>query len=208
MTERGRLIAIEGIDGSGKSTQARLLSEALGAELTREPGATALGRALRQLLLEPSGAAVDGVAEALLMAADRAEHVAEVLRPALDEGRWVVSDRYSASTLAYQGHGRGLALDQLEHVIAWATAGLRADLTVLVDVEPQVALARAVVPADRFEQLGGEFQARVRQGYLALAAADADGWVVVDGSRPVDEVAQAVRHAVDVRLGPAPATRR
>lgn len=207
MSGRGRLIAIEGIDASGKSTQARLLARSTGAELTHEPGATALGRALRRLLLEPTEEAIDDRSEALLMAADRAQHVNEVLRPALDAGRWVVTDRYSASTLAYQGYGRGLPLDELERLLSWATGGLRPDLTVLVDVEPELARHRAGPAPDRLEQLGDEFQERVRRGYLELAASGADRWVVVDGSAAVEQVAQAVRRAVGAALGPGARSR-
>lgn len=201
MDERGRLIAIEGIDGSGKSTQARLLADALGALATHEPGATALGRELRALVLSPDGAAVSARAEALLMAADRAQHVAEVVAPALEEGRWVVSDRYSGSTLAYQGYGQGLELDELEHLVHWATLGVEADLNVLVDVAPSVADHRRSTARDRLEKLDAGFHTRVRDGYLALAASHPTGWAVVDGDGSVAEVSDAVRAAVESRLG-------
>lgn len=203
MTRRGRLIAIEGIDGSGKSTQARLLAEALDAVLTHEPGATDLGRELRALLLERPGTPLTAHAEALLVAADRAQHVAEVVAPALDGGRWVVTDRFSASTLAYQGFGRGLDLEELRRLVTWAAGGLTADLTVLVDVAPELARARRGTLADRLESLEAEFHERVRRGYLELARSDRAGWVVVDGSPSPSEVAAAVRHAVGERLGPA-----
>jgi len=199
--ERGRLIAIEGIDGSGKSTQARLLADALGALRTHEPGATPLGRSVRALVLEPDGAPVSPRAEALLMAADRAQHVAEVVAPALDAGRWVVTDRYCGSTLAYQGYGQGLALDELERLVRWAAQGIDADLNVLVDVAPDVADARRSAAPDRLEKLDAGFHTRVREGYLALAAADAGHWAVVDGSGSVAEVADAVRAAVESQLG-------
>lgn len=208
MTGPGRLIAIEGVDGSGKTTQARLLADHLSAQLTHEPGATALGRALRQLLLEPSGEALSAPAEALLMAADRAQHVAEVVRPALDAGRWVVTDRYSGSTLAYQGYGRGLPLDELERLVVWATGGLAPDLTVLIDVDPAVTCSRRGPLPDRLERLDADFHARVRRGYLELAEAAPGNWVVVDGTGSVDEVSSSVRQVVEARLGPAPATRR
>ena len=135
MPDRGRLIALEGIDGCGKSTQARALAEALGARLTFEPGATPVGARLRQLLLAPDAPPPSPRAEALLMAADRAEHVALVLEPALAAGEWVVSDRYAGSTIAYQGYGRGLDPAALGELVGWATGGLAADLSVLVDVE-------------------------------------------------------------------------
>jgi len=199
--ERGRLIAIEGIDGSGKTTQARLLADALGALGTHEPGATALGRSVRALVLEPDGEPVSPRAEALLMAADRAQHVVEVVAPALDGGRWVVTDRYCGSTLAYQGYGQGLALDELEGLVRWAAQGIDADLNVLVDVAPDVADARRSATPDRLERLDAGFHTRVRQGYLALAAADPGHWAVVDGSGIEAEVADAVRAVVESRLG-------
>ncbi len=201
MDERGRLIAVEGIDGSGKSTQARLLADALGAVRTHEPGATALGRSVRALVLEPDGGPVSARAEALLMAADRAQHVAEVVAPALEEGRWVVTDRYCGSTLAYQGYGQGLGLDELERLVHWASQGIDADLNVLVDVAPDVAGTRRSAVPDRLEKLDAGFHTRVREGYLALAASDPGHWAVVDGSGSVAEVADAVRAAVERQLG-------
>jgi dTMP kinase len=199
---RGRLIALEGIDGCGKSTQARRLAGALGAELTYEPGATALGRALRRLLLDTTDPVPVDRAEALLMAADRAQHVEEVVRPALDAGRWVVTDRFSGSTLAYQGAGRGLGVEDLAPVVGWAAGGVVADLSVLLDVDPAVARGRlAAGEPDRLERLDPVFFDRVRGGYLALAADDPVHWAVVDGAPPPDEVDALVRAAVDARLG-------
>ena len=133
VSTRGRLIALEGVDGSGKSTQSRLLAERLGALLTREPGGTAHGRAIRSIVLEGE-ALLDPRAEALLMLADRAQHCAEVIEPALSAGRWVVSDRFAASTLAYQGYGRGLETAELERISAWAARSLVPDVYVLVEV--------------------------------------------------------------------------
>ncbi|HLW44623.1 MAG TPA: dTMP kinase, partial [Acidimicrobiales bacterium] len=140
--ERGRLVALEGVDGSGKSTQAKILAESLGAVLTFEPGATQLGRALRRLLLDPDRPVLDVRSEALLMAADRAQHVAQVIRPALDAGQLVVTDRFSGSTLAYQGCGRGLPVGELRQLVDWASGGVEADLTILVDVPISVARRR------------------------------------------------------------------
>ena len=133
---------LEGIDGCGKSTQAENLARALGALLTAEPGATALGADLRALLLDPQRSSVSLRSEALLMAADRAEHVAQVLEPALADGIWVVCDRFTASTVAYQGYGRGLDLQELQPVVAFAARGVEPDLQVLIDVPVEVARSR------------------------------------------------------------------
>jgi dTMP kinase len=207
MPARGRLIALEGIDGCGKSTQARALAELLGARLTHEPGATPLGVSLRPLLLSPDALPPSPRAEALLMAADRAEHVALVVEPALAAGEWVVSDRYAGSTVAYQGYGRGLPVAELARLSAWASDGLVADLSVLVDVSVEVATSRlAGLPggADRMERLGAEFAGRVRDGFLAQAAKDPAHWVVVDGSDPIEAVTARVAEAVHERLGDLP----
>lgn len=198
----GRLIALEGVDGCGKSTQARLLAESLGAMLTFEPGDTAVGAALRRLLLGDRGRPPVPRAEALLMAADRAQHVAEVIEPALRAGQWVVTDRYTGSTLAYQGWGHGLDVDALRGVTRWAAEGREPDLTVLVDVPLAVARQRlGESGADRFERLGGPFFDRVRTGYLAQAAGDPVGWTSIDGTGSVEAVAVAVAGAVRERLG-------
>ncbi len=198
----GRLIALEGIDGCGKSTQARLLADRLGALLTFEPGATAVGGSLRTLLLEPGQAPVAERTEALLMAADRAQHVAEVVRPALDRGTWVVTDRYSASTLAYQGYGRGLDLDDLYRLVEWATGGLSPDLSILVEVDLALGRARRSGSADdRMEGQGDGFRQRVADGYRRLAERQVTPWLVVDGAGTVEEVAADVWAGVQDRLG-------
>jgi len=200
---RGRLVALEGIDGCGKSTQALILAARLDAVSTFEPGATPLGAALRRLLLGRDGAPVAVRAEALMMAADRAQHVADVIAPALDAGRWVVTDRYSASTLAYQGFGRGLDQGALEAMVGWATGGLRPDLTVLFDLPVSVAAnRRSGAGDDRMEAEGLAFQQRVADGYLALAAQGRDAWLVVDATEPVECVAAAVWDAVEALAGP------
>jgi dTMP kinase len=202
---RGRLIALEGIDGCGKSTQAKAVAAALGARLTHEPGATPLGAQLRRLLLDPGTASTAPTprAETLLMAADRAEHVAQVIEPALASGGWVVTDRYSGSTIAYQGYGRGLGAEGLAEVVAWATAGVEADLSVFVDVPVEVAVARRR-GADRMERLGPEFATRVREGFAAQAAAAPARWLVVDGTREVDAITAHIVEAVRALLGPEP----
>ena len=203
MPARGRLIALEGIDGCGKSTQAKAVAAALGAQLTHEPGATPLGALLRRLLLDPDSPPPTPRAETLLMAADRAEHVAEVIEPALASGAWVVTDRYSGSTVAYQGYGRGLETGRLAEVVAWATDGVQADLSVLVDVPIDVAATRRR-GGDRMERLGPQFAARVREGFLAQAAAEPDRWLVVDGTREVEAITAHIVDAVRARLGPEP----
>jgi dTMP kinase len=203
---RGRLVALEGIDGCGKSTQARLLAERLGAVSTFEPGATPLGVSLRALVLDRDGAPVAPRAEALLMAADRAQHVADVIAPALQSGQWVVTDRYSASTIAYQGFGRGLDRGELEGLVGWATGGIRPDLTVLFDLPVAVAAARRNGDNggddDRMEAEGVAFQQRVADGYLALAAEGDEPWLVLDATEPVDVIAADVWRAVEVLAGP------
>jgi len=205
---RGRLIAFEGVDGCGKTTQAELLVQRIGeplALLTAEPGGTALGARLRQLILDPESPPVSDRAEVLLLAADRAQHVSDVLEPSLEAGRWVVSDRYSGSTLAYQGYGRGIDIEELRRLVVFATGGLRVDLNVLIDVPPEIARARATPErADRLERLDAAFHQRVREGYLELADADRDHWVVVDGSGRVDEVSEQIHRTVIDHLGKPP----
>jgi dTMP kinase len=212
MPARGRLIALEGIDGCGKSTQARALADVLAARLTFEPGATPVGARLRELLLAPETAPPTPRAEALLMAADRAEHVARIVEPALAAGEWVVSDRYAGSTIAYQGYGRGLDPAELQGLVQWATGGLAADLSILVDVSVDVAADRLAAQgrggADRMERLGPDFAARVREGFLVQAAQDPDRWLVVDGMLEVAALTAHMVACVRERLGDAPAGRR
>jgi dTMP kinase len=195
-----RFIVFEGGEASGKSTQSTRLAERLGAVHTREPGGTTVGRRLRELLLDARTTGLADRAEALMMAADRAQHAAEVVRPALAAGRHVVSDRYVGSTLAYQGHGRGLDVDALRRISAWATENLWPDLVVLLDVPPAVAATRAAGAPDRLEAAGADFHDRVARGYRTLAADDPEVWVTVDGSGSADEVAAAVWAAVASRL--------
>jgi dTMP kinase len=191
------LIAFEGGEACGKSTQAQLLARDLGALLTREPGGTAVGERVRSLLLDPGVAGLDARAEALLMMAARAEHVAAVIEPALGAGRDVVTDRFSGSTLAYQGYGRGLPLSELRHLTAWASDGVEPDLNVLLVVSRPLT---AIEAPDRMEAAGPEFHRQVADGFLALAAADPDHWVVVDGDGTVEEVAARVGRSVKERL--------
>jgi dTMP kinase len=197
---RGRLIALEGGEASGKSTQARALATSLGALLTHEPGGTDIGRRVRAVVLAPDLADLDARAEALLMAADRAQHVAEVIEPALARGTDVVTDRFAGSSLAYQGFGRGLDVEEVRRLSAWAARGLEPDLVVLLDVPLDVAARRRTSVDDRMEAEDAAFHARVADGYRALAAAEPDRWVVVDGTGPPDDVTERVNKAVAQHL--------
>ena len=197
---RGRFLAFEGGEGTGKSTQARLLAEHLGAVLTREPGGTPIGARVRDIVLAAEENGLVDRAEALLMAADRAQHVAEVVAPALDAGRHVVTDRFLGSSVAYQGYGRGLPTTEVERLSLWATGGLRPDLSLLLDVDHAEARARIGGARDRLEAAGDAFHEAVVAGFHSLAAADPDRWVVVDGGGTVAEVAERVRAVVGARL--------
>lgn len=196
-----RFIAFEGCDASGKSTQARILADRLGALLTREPGGTAGGRRIRSLLLDhsPEGRNLDVRAEALLMAADRAQHVAEVLRPGLAAGLTIITDRYIGSSLAYQGYGRGLAVAEVRRISEWASGGLWPDVIVLLRVPLETAMTRLIEERtpDRLENEGAGFLMRVIAGFDAVAAADPQRWRVVDGVGSVDAVAERVWKAVE-----------
>jgi dTMP kinase len=203
----GVFIAFEGADASGKSTQIGLLAErlrGLGHEIvvTREPGGTAVGKRIRALVLDHSdeGAVLSPRAEALLMAADRAQHVAEVIRPALAAGRVVLADRYLGSSIAYQGIGRGLGADAIERLSLWATEDLLPTITVVIKVPVEVSLARlnALGSPDRLESIGPDFVRRVSAAYDELATRPAT--VAVSGLGTPDEVAQRVWSAVAASL--------
>ena len=192
-----RFIVLEGGEGVGKSTQAAALARHLGAVLTREPGGTALGEALRGLLLGSDRPAPVARAETLMMLAARAQHVAEVIEPALARGQDVVCDRYSGSTLAYQGYGRGLDLGEIAELDRWASGGRAPDLVILLDMPAEGARQRrAGSTPDRIEGEGDEFLGRVQAGFRELAVAAPGRWKVVDASGEVGEVAAAVREAV------------
>ena len=192
----GVFVCFEGGEGSGKSTQSRLLGAALEAQgyavvLTFEPGDTPVGRALRQIVLDPATGSLSHRTEALLYAADKAEHVDTVVQPALDRGEIVITDRYVDSTLAYQGAGRSLEVAEVEQVARWATHDLRPHLTVVLDVAPEQGLGR-FEGRDRIEGESLEFHHRVRAAFVAMAEADPDHYLVVDARRPVAEIAELV----------------
>lgn len=195
-TRRGRFVAFEGGEASGKSTQARRLAEALGAVLTREPGGTPVGERIRELVLDPGMDDLADRTEALLMAAGRAQHVAEIIEPALAEGRDVVTDRFIASSIAYQGYGRGLDAAEVLHLSLFATVGLQPDVVVLLDVPEAVASARLPADRDRLEAAGRDFHRAVVEGFHALAAGDPERWVVIDGTGAPEDIAIQVRAAV------------
>ncbi|MFF9116695.1 dTMP kinase [Streptomyces massasporeus] len=198
----GFFIALEGGDGAGKSTQAEALAEWIRAKghevvLTREPGATPVGKRLRSILLDVSSAGLSHRAEALLYAADRAEHIDTVVRPALERGAVVISDRYIDSSVAYQGAGRDLSPTEIARINRWATNGLVPHLTVLLDVAPETARERFTEAPDRLESEPAEFHARVRAGFLTLAAADAGRYLVVDAGQEPESVTTVIRHRLD-----------
>jgi dTMP kinase len=192
------LIAFEGGEASGKSTQARILAERLDALLTREPGATPAGAELRRVVLDPA-LDLDPRAEALVMAADRAQHVAEVIAPALAEGRHVVTDRYLYSSLAYQGYGRGLPLDEVRALSRFAGAP-EADLVIFLTVPPATRAVRQDGELDRIEAGGPELHDRIEEGFHSLAAADPDRWLVLPGTGAVEEVSARVWAAVSAKM--------
>ncbi|MEU7422478.1 dTMP kinase [Streptomyces sp. NPDC040750] len=204
-TSNGFFIALEGGDGAGKSTQAEALAEWIRAKghevvLTREPGATPVGKRLRSILLDVSSAGLSHRAEALLYAADRAEHVDTVVRPALERGAIVISDRYIDSSVAYQGAGRDLSPTEIARINRWATDGLVPHLTVLLDVSPEAARERFTEAPDRLESEPAEFHARVRSGFLTLAASDPGRYLVVDAGQEPEAVTTVIRHRLDTVL--------
>ena len=204
MKARGKFITFEGGEGCGKSTQIRLLKAALESEglevvQTREPGGTPLAETIRGLVKNEFSDAPCDRTEVLLFLAARAQLVSNVIEPALAAGKWVISDRFSDSTLAYQGYGRGLPLDDLRLMNGFACGGLKPDLTFLLDVEPEVSRERmharensTGVAADRIEKAGDEFHARLREGFATLAAAEPDRIAVIDANGSESDVQEAV----------------
>jgi dTMP kinase len=197
-----RYVAFEGLEGCGKSTHVARLAESLGAVATREPGGTPVGAALRAAMLDPANTSLSPRAEALMMAADRAQHVAEVVRPALAAGRHVVSDRSVYSSLAYQGHGRGLGEAEVRRINDWALDGTWPDLVVLIDV-PMELLAERMKKRDldRFEREDQAFFGRVLAGFRSMAAAEPGRFAVVDGTPPKDELQATILATVRERMG-------
>jgi dTMP kinase len=197
----GRLIAFEGGEGSGKTTQARLISiwlRELGYDVvtTHEPGATKVGMRLRALLLDTAHTGMNPRAEALMYAADRAEHVGSVIAPALDRGAIVITDRYVDSSLAYQGAGRNLPIEEIARFNRWATGGRMPDLTILLDMDPVAGLQRRARSADRLEAEPAEFHQRVRAGFLALAQAEPSRYLVLDANRPPEQITRDIQTRV------------
>jgi dTMP kinase len=203
----GLFITLEGVEGSGKTTQAARLGDALRAKghralVTHEPGGTRAGEAIRSIFLDPA-VSLDVAAELLLVLADRAQHVREKLRPAVAAGDIVISDRYSDSTTAYQGYGRGFDLNLLGDLNRLASDGMKPDMTIVLDVAVETGLERtrarvrgATRGPDRFEGQDNEFHRRVRQGFLAIAREEPDRVIVVDAARPLEEVSAEVLAAV------------
>lgn len=200
---RGLFITFEGGDGTGKTTQVRLLAEWMRERgrvvvTTREPGGTEVGHALRDIVLHHTGD-IDPRAEALMYAADRAQHVGTLVRPALDRGEVVIQDRYIDSSIAYQGAGRVLDADEIRRISLWATGDLIPDLTVLLDLPGDVARQRLAGENKSFDRLENEhdaFHERVRQGFLALAAEEPERWLVIDATSSIDDIAEEVRTRV------------
>ena len=198
----GRYIVFEGSEACGKSTHSVRLADALGAVLTRETGGTPVGRRLREILHDTTVTNLSPRAEALMTAADRAQHIHEVVRPALVSGRHVVSDRSVYSALAYQGYGRGQDVGQVRRLNEWAVDGVWPELVLLLDAAPEVVERRLKGRTlDRFEQEGAEFHRAVRAGFHQMAADEPDRWVVIDADQPVERVSAAIRDAVRQRLG-------
>ncbi|MAS53939.1 MAG: dTMP kinase [Nocardioides sp.] len=198
--ERGVFVCFEGGEGSGKSTQSGrlrdwLLAEGYAVRLTFEPGDTPVGREVRRIVLSPETGVLADRTEALLYAADKAEHVETLVLPALQRGEVVITDRYVDSTLAYQGAGRALAVEEVEAVARWATGGLRPHLTVVLDLAPEAGLGR-FAERDRIEGESLEFHQRVREAFVAMATDDPDHYLVLDARAPVAEIAERVRDAV------------
>ena len=198
---RGKYIAFEGLEGCGKSTHVKRLAETLGAVATREPGGTRIGAMLREILADPDNTDIDPRTELLLMTADRAQLMSQVIEPALAAGQHVVRDRRVYSTLAYQGYGRRLGVDTIRSINEWALNQTLPDIVVWIQIPRDEAERRlAKRNLDRFEREGADFFARIADGFAEMAAADPDRWIIIDGMLPKDDVQAAIHTAVSPRL--------
>ena len=212
-SQKGKFIVLEGVDGAGKSTQAYLLSKYLSEKKmrvlpVREPGGTELGERIREILLDPGEDRMTAQCELLLYMASRAQLVGEVVRPSLENGYIVISERYLLSSLAYQGYAGGLATEAIQAIGAFAVMGLEPDLTIILDIDPEIGMSRDTVPGvvaeeqyDRIEKKGVEFQKKVREGFLGLAKFDPGRIKILDGSRPPKAVHQEIKKLVEGVIG-------
>jgi dTMP kinase len=207
VADRGRFITVEGIEGAGKSTQMAVIGEFLDQQgirvvVTREPGGTYLSEAVRELLLDPDNRGMSADTELLLVFAARAEHLHKVIRPALESGDWVLSDRFTDATFAYQGGGRGIAAARIAVLEEWVQDGLRPDLTLLLDVPVEAGMARIAGRGqpDRFEREDGEFFQRIRASYLQRAVAEPRRFRQIDATAPVEQVSRSVLDCVGALL--------
>ena len=197
----GKYIAFEGLEGCGKSTHAKRLATRLDAVITREPGGTSIGSILRNILVDPTNTALSPRTEALLMSADRAQHIAELIAPALASGRHVVSDRSVYSSLAYQGYGREQDLDELKRLNDWAIGGLWPDLVIYIDVPIEILLERLKRrELDRFEREDSSFFERISKGFMTMAANDPQHWMIVDGTPNKDGLEKLIADGLHNRL--------
>ncbi len=204
--ERGSFITLEGVEGCGKSTQTSLLAAALRADnkkvlTTAEPGGSVLGKELRRILKESAGMRISPFAELFLFLSDRAQHVEEIIRPAIEEGMIVLSDRFTDSTIVYQGYGRGLDLDMLKKLNKLASSDIKPDLTIVLDCDVRVGLERHGKREQesrecRFHMESLDFHDRVRKGYMEMAKQEPGRFRIVDASRAIDEVRESVKNAV------------
>lgn len=198
----GKYIAFEGLEGCGKSTHVKRLATRLDAVMTREPGGTAIGSMLRDILIDPANTNLSPRAEALMMAADRAQHIADLISPALASGQHVVTDRSVYSSLAYQGYGRQQDLTELKRLNNWAINNLWPDLVIYIDVPIEVLIERLKKrELDRFEREDRTFFERIDAGFRSMAASDPQHWLIVDGTPPKDELEEIISAGLLARLG-------
>ena len=198
----GKYIAFEGLEGCGKSTHVKRLATRLNAVMTREPGGTVVGSMLRNILIDPANTNLSPRAEALLMASDRAQHIAELISPALSSGQHVVTDRSVYSSLAYQGYGREQDLTELKRINDWAIGGLWPELVIYIEVPTAILIERLKKrELDRFEREDADFFKRVADGFLQMAAADPKRWLIIDGTPDKDDLEKIISARVQERLG-------